>query len=137
MELSQIDKSNYLKGLLIVAKKDNRLTEPEKKILKSIAKRLGFATDFYEGTIRSLLANKYISDNPIKFSYKKIAESFLVDGLNLALSDNTLAEKELDWLRKTASENELDEEWLNLKIKRMKETLTPLSSGEFALFSII
>ena len=36
MEISIIDKSNYLKGLLITARKDNQLTETEKKILKDL-----------------------------------------------------------------------------------------------------
>ena len=137
MELTLLDRSNYLKGLLVVAKKDNQLTEPEKNILKGIAKRLGFATDFYEDTIRSLLANKYISENPIKFSDKKIAESFVADGLNLAFADDFPAEKEIDWLHSTASANDLNDEWFNLKIKNMKEALKSNSGNNIALFSII
>ncbi len=137
MELTLLDRSNYLKGLLVVAKRDNQLTEPEKNILKGIAKRLGFATDFYEDTIRSLLANKYISDKPIKFSDKKVAESFVTDGLNLAFSDQLPAEKEIDWLRSTASENNLDEEWFNLRIKNVSQALKSNSNNNFALLSII
>ncbi len=137
MELTLLDRSNYLKGLLVVAKKDNQLTDPEKIILKGIAKRLGFATDFYEDTIRSLLTNKYISEKPIKFSNKKIAESFVSDGLNLAFSDQLPAEKEIDWLRSTASVNDLNDEWFNQKIKNIKETLKTNPSNNFALLSII
>jgi hypothetical protein len=137
MELTQLDKSSYLKGLLIVAKKDERLTDFEKRFLKNIASKLGFASDFYESTIRSLLSNKYIPDNPIKFSEKKIAESFITDGIKLALVDHTISDKEFEWLKLTALENELDENWLTHRIKKLKENISLLPTTEFALFSII
>ena len=137
MELTLIDKSSYLKGLLIVAKKDNQLTEPEKKIIRNIALKLGFAKDFYEDTLRSLLANKYIIDSPIKFSSKKIAESFVSDGLKLTFADKMVSGKEIDWLRSTATENDIDAEWFEEKLKKHKESAGVVSSGEFALFSII
>ena len=136
MELTLIDKSNYLKGLLIVAKKDNQLTEPEKKIIRNIALKLGFATDFYEDTLRDLLGNKYIIENPIKFSSKKVAESFVSDGLKLAFADEMVSEKEIEWLKATSLENEIKEEWFNEKIKKLKESSGHLNS-EFALYSII
>ncbi len=76
MNIPVIDKSNYLKGLLITARKDKKLAESEKKIIREIAERLGFSSDFYEETLRNLLANKYLIEDPVKFSDIKIAESF-------------------------------------------------------------
>ncbi|MDR3625977.1 MAG: hypothetical protein P4L45_04060 [Ignavibacteriaceae bacterium] len=137
MELSQLDKSSYLKGLLIVAKKDDTLTDFEKKFLKGIASKLGFASDFYESTIRSLLSNRYIPENPIKFSGKEIAESFITDGIKLALKDKIITDKELEWLRQTASENDLDEEWFANKLKKIKDSMSMFTSTEYALYSII
>lgn len=137
MELTLIDKSSYLKGLLIVAKKDKQLTEPEKKIIRDIAVRLGFATDFYEDTLRSLLANKYILENPVKFSQRKISESFIIDGLKLAFADNMVSDVELEWLKLTALENGIEESWYEEKLKKYKESSSFLHSSEFALFSII
>ncbi len=137
MELTLMDKSNYLKGLLVVAKKDNQLTEPEKKIIRNIAFKLGFATDFYEDTLKSLLANKYIEEKPIKFSNKKIAELFVTDGLKLAFSDQMVSEKEIDWLKATAEENEIDGGWFEEKMKKNKDTSNLNMNSEFALFSII
>ncbi len=136
MELTLIDKSNYLKGLLIVAKKDNQLTEPEKKIIRNIAVKLGFATDFYEDTLRDLLANKYILENPIKFSSKKVAESFIADGLKLAFADELVSEKEIDWLKATAVENEIETQWFDEKMKKSKDHTGHLNT-EFALYSIL
>jgi len=137
MELTLRDKSNYLKGLLIVAKKDNQLTEPEKKILRDIAVKLGFATDFYEDTLRSLLSNKYILEDPIKFSSRKVAESFVTDGLRLAFSDMMISEKEIGWLKATALENDLADEWFEERYKKQKDSSNTVSNSEFALFSII
>jgi hypothetical protein len=120
MEISNLDKSNYLKGLLIVAKKDNQLAEQEKKIIRHCAEKLGFARDFYEDTLKSLLANKYISEEPIIFSDKNLAESFITEGLNLAHSDNSIVGVEIDWLRSVAIENKLGEKWFEEKIENFK-----------------
>ena len=137
MEITQLDKSNYLKGLLIVAKKDKQLTEQEKKILTSIAMKLGFAKDFYEDTIRNLLVNKYIIDNPIKFSKKQIAESFISDGLKLAYADNIVSDVEIAWLRSIANVNDLNNDWFDKRMKNFKETSSNQLNSEFALLSII
>mgnify|MGYP000430034308 FL=1 len=67
MEIPQIDRSNYLKGLLITARKDNQLNETEISIIKKFSSRLGFSSDFFEETISHLLGNKYITEEPIKF----------------------------------------------------------------------
>ena len=84
MEIPQLDRSSYLKGLLITARKDNKLVESEIAIIKKFASRLGFSSDFFEETIKHLLENKYITEEPIKFSEKSIAKSFIEDGLKLA-----------------------------------------------------
>ena len=60
MNIPVIDKSNYLKGLLITARKDKILAESEKKIIRKIGERLGFSSDFYEETLNNLLRNKYL-----------------------------------------------------------------------------
>ena len=137
MEITVIDRSNYLKGLLITARKDNQLSESEKKIIRSIAERLGFASDFYEDTLKTLLANKYIQEDPIKFSHKKIAESFVTDGLKLAFSDNSDTNFEIDWLKRTAGTNDLNDEWFNKKLNECRNSSDPLVLKDLALLSII
>jgi hypothetical protein len=135
MDIPVQDRSSYLKGLLIVAKKDNHLVETEKNILKKLALRLGFASDFYEETIRSLMSNKYIDSDAIKFSDPSIAESFILDGLNLAFSDNSVTSNEISWLKDTALLNGMTEEWFDKKLSEFKKSDS--SVGEYALFSII
>ncbi len=133
MQLTLLDKSNYLKGLLVIAKKDNQLTETEKNIIRKIANKLGFATEFYEETLKSLIGNKYIVEDPIIFSSATVAESFISDGLKLVLSDINDHSEEILWLRSTAEINGIDVKNFNDRIKKVKES----SHTEFALWSII
>lgn len=109
--LTIIDKSNYLKGLLILARKDDRLVENEKKIIREAAKRLGFSKDFYEETLRNLMNNKYLVDSPIKFSSAEVAKLFISEGIELAATDNDLCREEVDWLKSVASENDISQSW--------------------------
>jgi len=126
-----------LKGLLITARKDKQLSETEISIIKKIATRLGFSSDFFEETISNLLHNKYITEEPIKFSRQDIAESFLEDGLKLALSDDTISDEETVWLKNTAKENGIDEEWVNKKMKEIQSKPHLIGKMDFALFSLI
>lgn len=137
MEIPQLDRSSYLKGLLITARKDNQLSETEISIIKKIATRLGFSSDFFEETISNLLHNKYITEEPIKFSRQDIAKSFIEDGLKLALSDDNITEDESNWLKATAKENGIDEVWVDKKILEIRSKPQLLTKTEFALFSII
>jgi hypothetical protein len=129
------DKSNYLKGLLIIARKDNQLSETEKNIIREMSFKLGFASDFYDETIRSLLSNKYINEEPVVFSDPVIGESFITDGLTLAFADERVTSNEINWLKETAVLNGLTEEWFDKKLSVYKKSGSP--SAEFALYSII
>lgn len=137
MEIPQLDRSSYLKGLLITARKDNKLVESEIEIIKKFASRLGFSSDFFEETIKNLLENKYITDEPIKFSERSIAKSFIEDGLKLALSDNEIGKEEIGWLLETAKVNGIGEEWVNKKMTDIKSKPYLIGTTEFALFSLI
>lgn len=137
MQIPVQDRSSYLKGLFITAKLDNQLNQTEKDILKKISDKLGFANDFYEETIRGLLANKYISEEPIKFSDKKIAESFINDAIKLACSDGNVTDSEKNWIKRTAEVNGLDKDEVENKIRLFIETPSLIKSTDFALMSII
>jgi hypothetical protein len=63
MNIPLIDRSNYLKGLFITAKLDKELSQAEKDILKKISDKLGFASDFFQETTRSLLSNNTLLKN--------------------------------------------------------------------------
>jgi tellurite resistance protein len=137
LEIPQLDRSNYLKGLLITARKDNQLAESEIIIIKKLATRLGFSSDFFEETISHLLENKYITEEPIKFSNQDIAQSFIEDGLKLALSDGAINDDEINWLKETAKENSISQGWLNKKLTELENKKNLIGKIDFALFSII
>lgn len=113
-----LDKSSYLKGLLILARKSKCLVDGEKSIIRDVAKRFSFSNDFYEESIKNLLDNKYILDNPIKFSTKNIAIDFLSEGLKLGFSDNVLDDEEINWLKLICFENGIEIEWFNKKLSQ-------------------
>ncbi|RKY98603.1 MAG: hypothetical protein DRQ13_03360 [Ignavibacteriae bacterium] len=137
MEILTQDKSSYLKGLLIIAKKDSVLAESEEIIIRQLAKRLGFSESFYEETLQSLLSNEYLSEDPLKFSDEKLSHSFIIDGLMLAYSDNDLDEREIDWLRQTAELNNINVKWFEDKDKEVQRNSIAGVKNEFALYSII
>ena len=137
MDIPQIDRSNYLKGLLITAKVDKQLSDPEKKIIKQFSDKLGFSSDFYEEIISNLLANEYIKEDPIVFSNTEIARSFIEDGLNLALADDRVDDLELNWLTATARANFIDERWVKQKLNELKSSPRLFGNTDFALFSLI
>lgn len=137
MEIPQLDRSNYLKGLLITARKDNQLSEAEITIINKFATRLGFSSDFFKETISNLLDNKYITEEPIKFSSQNIAKSFLEDGLKLALSDDAITSAETTWLKETAKVNGIAEDWVDKKMKEIQNKPHLIGKTEFALFSLI
>ena len=137
MHLEIQDKSTYLKGLLIIAKKDNVLSESEEEILKKIASHLGFSTDFYEYTIQNLLSNEYLSEDPVQFTEEEIARSFILDGLKLAHADSNTDEREIIWLRQTALKNNISEGWFENKLKEIKRKPLHMLKTDFALLSLI
>lgn len=137
MNIPVLDRSNYLKGLLITAKLDKHLSDKEKEIIKGISDKLGFATDFYNDVIRSLLSNQYISEEPILFSDSKIAESFLTDAIKLACSGGSISDAEINWLNETAKVNLIEPDFIQKKINTFKESPLLLRNTEFALYSII
>lgn len=137
MNIPIIDRSKYLKGLFITAKLDKELTDKEIDILKKISDKLGFAPDFFQETIRGLLSNKYIIEEPIIFSDLDIARSFIKDAVKLACVNDLVTDAEIDWLKRTADINKINNNFVDKELKSCKETPHPLVGSDFALYSII
>ncbi len=112
-----LDKSNYLKGLLIVAKMNNKIDEGEKDIITNASSRFGFSQDFLNETMQNILANDFVSNLPIQFSKPVVAQEFIEECLKLVISKDDPAPRELLWLSEVAKINQLDNEWF-LKEKR-------------------
>jgi hypothetical protein len=137
MNIPIIDRSNYLKGLFITAKLDKELTDKEKDILKKISDKLGFASDFFQETIRSLLTNKYIIEEPIVFSDQEIAHSFIKDAVKLACVNGLATDAEMDWLKITADINKINSSFVEKEFKNFRDTPRSSAGSDLALYSII
>ena len=117
MKISLTDRSLYLKGLMLLIRKDREIRDEEKNIVMSIGKILGFDAKFCEDTIKDVLTNKYIVDEPPRFSKTRIAKCFIRDGLRVSRVDEQMHETELGWLGAVAKENGLSEAWYKASVE--------------------
>ena len=111
MNITVRDGGNYLKGLLLLIRKDRKITDAEVHLVTRIGKTLGFERTFCENAIGEILENKYIVDEPPVFSTMELAKKFIKDGLALASSDNEVHPSEEEWLWSTAEANGLEGSW--------------------------
>lgn len=132
MILDVKDRSNYLKGMLILVKKKNTMGATAEKSIRHITKILDFNQEFINGSIKALMTNKYLTDDPPEFSNYQIAESFLKDCMHIAFSDGSLNFNQIEWLVNTAKKNNLSEQWIFLEIEEYfkKYKLNPEMSFE-------
>lgn len=112
MKITVIDGSSYFKGLLLLIRKDHKISESEIQLMKRVGTSLGFEPGFCENAIQEILENTYIVDATPQFSTKELAVKFIKDGLALASSDNEVHPSELQWLRSTAEKNGIEVTWL-------------------------
>lgn len=118
--LSVKDKSNYLRGLLIIIRLDQVITQYEKNSLMRIAKILGFDPEFCSEAVEELFNNPYISYIPPHFSHKEIGKAFLYDGLKLAYSDGNFHSNEISWIKNTAKINGIDKNYWRSRMNEYK-----------------
>lgn len=118
-----VDRSLYFKGLLLLSKIDKDVSYQEKEILLIVGESLGFNKEFCETTISEIIENKYIKNEPLKFSNQQIANMFLRDAIKLAFSDSNLDEKEYEWILECARINNVEE-------KRIREQIVSVLNSE-------
>jgi hypothetical protein len=106
-----MDGSSYFRGLLLLIRKDGKISDAEAALMKRVGKSLGFEREFCENAINELLDNPHIVREPPEFSRREVAEKFVLDGITLAVSDGEAHAFEREWLRRTAEKNGLDREW--------------------------
>ena len=102
-----LDRSNYVKGLLLLMGKDKKITDDERDFLHNVAETLSFDKKFIDGAINELFENAFLGDEPPLFSQKQYAEAFLRDAIQLALIDNDLSNAEFDSLQPIAWSHDL------------------------------
>ncbi len=131
MKLTMMDRSTYFKGLLLLIKRDNIVTSEEKLLMTKIGKTLGFEKIFIKSSINNLLENKFLTDDVPVFSHKSFAESFILDGLKVAFSDDEFSAEELEHLTEIATKNGIDREWLMMLIAKYIQHSEALDTDDF------
>jgi hypothetical protein len=109
MRICLSDRSIYLKGFMLLIKKDREIHDAEKTVVMHLGANLGFDKKFCENTIRDIMSNQHIGDGPLTFSDPGVARCFIRDGIRLSLVDSQADEREIAWLRKVARVNGLGE----------------------------
>lgn len=114
-----LDRSNYFRGLLVLAREDKKISSKEIELMEEVGRRLGFEKRFCREAIENILVNEHVNPEPPKFSSKELAEIFLRDAIRLALMDLELDPHELDWLKKVAENNEMPKNWFDSELKKL------------------
>jgi hypothetical protein len=117
LPLTTIEKGKYFRGLLILIRKDNKISPEEEQLMLNVGTRLGFEKKFCETAIEEILENEFIADDAPEFLDWRVAESFILDGITLAISDEDLNTEELSFLKTTLKKNHLNENWFSEKLK--------------------
>ncbi len=107
MKMTIEDKSNFLRGFLILIRKDNILEDEEKKMAMIIGKHFGFSESFCETAINELLENEFISEKPPVFSNQLIARFFLDESKNILMQIHGINIDEKIWLKQIAKANNI------------------------------
>ena len=137
MNIALVDKSNYLRGLLILTRKDNNISKIQKTIILKAGKRLGFSSEFCEEILDTLLYNECLCEEPIKFNSYAVAKSFIADGLKLTCSGKSIIDAELKWLRQAAEINSVESNWFNQQVKNYSCLINTQVPSQLTLHSII
>jgi tellurite resistance protein len=117
MTISWLDRSNYYRGLLILARRDGKVSRAEREMMIRIGLALDFDRRFCTGAIAGILENTHITDEPPTFDTPGVAERFLRDGAALAFADRDLHPREEEWLRRAAAANGVDPSWLDRLVR--------------------
>jgi hypothetical protein len=121
MTISQVERSNYYRGLLILVRRDRIIDVRERELMLQIGEILDFDKKFCESALNDLLKNPHLKSEPVVFSEVLVAECFLHDAIQMALVDQELHPREIAWLRSVAQANGLPDEWLADAVRHLSE----------------
>ena len=116
MKITLLDRSLYLKGLMLLIRKDKEIHDEERALMIHIGRSLGFDEDFCERSIEEILASSYVVDEPPHFSSPDIARCFIRDGLKVSLIDREAHDNEIAWLKSVSRLNGIEERFVDENI---------------------
>lgn len=108
MDITYKDRSEFLRGFLILIRKDKIISEHERNMTIVIGKHFGFAEDFCIESLDTLLENEFISEEPPVFSNSIIADYFVTESYRIISQIHPLGENEIRWLIKVAEVNKIN-----------------------------
>jgi len=118
---SILDKSNYLRALLILIRKDKNVWDHEMELFFEEGSSLGFEKNFCEHSLNNLLLNINIDPEPQKFFDKKNAKKLLIKGIQVINHDIKIHPEKLAFLEAVAKNNGLLQEWQTDLIKQIEK----------------
>ncbi len=134
MAITVQDRSNYFKALLILIGKDRIINAKEVELMKLLGKIFDFDSSFVNESVRDLLGNEYITEEPPKFRSQNVAEAFVKDSAKFILSDNSIESREYKWLLEVASKNGLNRKFCDDVLNEYR--ITKNASDKEILFEI-
>ncbi len=112
MRLSELDRSNYFRAMLLLSGKDKKISKAEQNFIDTLGAKLGFEKSFTKSAVNTFFSNKHIPNEPPKFSNREIAKSFIRDGIKLIIEDPKINQDEVDWISNVARVNGINENWI-------------------------
>jgi len=116
VKITLLDRSLYLKGLMLLIRKDKEVHDEEKGLMMHIGRSLGFDEDFCEKSIEEILISRHVVDEPPRFSNPDIARCFIRDGLKVSLIDREAHDHEIAWLKSVSRLNDIEERFVDENI---------------------
>lgn len=118
---SILDKSNYLRALLILIRKDKNVWDHEMELFFEEGNSLGFEKNFCENSLNNLMQNVNIDSKPPIFFDKEIAKKLLMKGIHIINTDIKIHPEKLTFLESVAKINGLFQVWHTDLIKQLKK----------------
>lgn len=121
MKLSFSDTGSYLRGMLILIRRDNVIHKNETEFMNEILEKLGFDPETFQDILNNFLYEKSIDESVPKFSNKRATIKFILDAIEMSFVDNYFHIKELSWLNNVAVKNKIPKKFCEKKINRYLE----------------
>jgi hypothetical protein len=107
-----LDKSNYLRSLLILIRKDKNVWDHEANLFLQESASLGYEKEFCMNALRELIGNKHIDNSPPVFFNKNYAVRFILRGIFMINQNVKIHPNQISYLVNTAYLNGLSEKWI-------------------------
>jgi len=132
-----IDKSNYFRGLLLLASRDNKISVREQGSIRKIARILNYEQEFVENALSGLLENQYISKEPPEFANKEFAKAFIKDGIKMVFVNWSAHFEEIKWLKQVSIKNGLPLDWFDEELENYYENFSAAADDFYEIQNII